>query len=80
MRLIHLRYFRGAKGGYLAIYPTDPVSVVFSLNVIRTTLSRLTKHAVNDLAVHIGETHIAAAKAERQLLVVHAQQVQHRGV
>ena len=34
----------------------------------------------DDLAVHVGQPHVAAAEAVGQPLVVDAQQMQHRGV
>ena len=35
---------------------------------------------MNDVAVHVGQAHVAAAEAEGQPRVVDAEQVQHRGV
>ena len=35
---------------------------------------------LHDVAVHIGQPHVAAAETEGQSLVIDAQQVQHRGV
>ena len=38
------------------------------------------QYLLNDVAMHVGQTHVAAAEAERLAGVIDTQQVQHRGV
>ena len=40
----------------------------------------LRQNILDDFAVYIGQAHVAAAEAEGEFFVIHAQQVQHGGV
>ena len=46
----------------------------------RAATSTLRQNSVDDVAVHVGQTHVPPAEAVRELPMIHAQQMQDRRV
>jgi len=68
------KIFHAAAGTEFFLEKTSGIQTDLELD------RHLGKNSLNDLSVNVGEAHVTAAVAVRQLLVIQAQQVQDRGV
>ena len=72
--------FGGADAASAAFDEPLDQATVTELRDVLALYSGRQNAPLHELAVHVGQTHVAAAEAERELGVVHPKQVQHGGV